>query len=481
MYKQPPSRNNRSKGIKVKHILQICVLVAVCFWLLYQVKHSHEKRKEFESADEKVVKNVRSDSEIQRFGRKDIPRITEITKSGENHDDDDDEDKDGEEEENKHEKDELEQEVSRVTEKDDERGGGDDEIDEHELEKTEEEEVDEEKAREDKESDTEENHEENKESEDTHEEGHPEEVENDESGKEDHTELEENGDVDKEDHGEQEGALDDQDHDSERNTRQAQEELYKADDASSEVAHNVQLVDQETENATMSHGREIYGKINVGLESEIKSSNNSDELIQEVLTKDVDSAASNATITEQKIGEVNTTKPDDSSIQNATLPEITSNSTVTDGELSATSLSNGTQIAFDSNSSQNVSVALKPTDDKNQQETAETAIRTENVPNTNTTLSSFDALNGKNATESAKEDSIGDVSEVVKSEDTEKDDSNENSDSHTNENIDATQQDAIDASDTNTLIQDEKESRIDLDTLPEIKSEVHNTEDSAAE
>ncbi|CAO2813586.1 unnamed protein product [Amaranthus hypochondriacus] len=421
MYKQPPSRNNRSKGIKVEHILQICVLVDVCFWLLYQVKHSHEKRKEFESADEKVVKNVRSDSEIQRFGRKDIPRITEITKIGENHDDDDDEDKDGEEEENKHEEDELEQEVSRVTEKDDERGGGDDEIDEHELEKTEEEEVDEEKAREDKESDTEENHEENKESEDAHEEGHPEEVENDESGKEDHIELEENGDVDKEDHGEQEGASDDQDHDSERNTRQAQEELYKADDASSEVAHNVQLVDQETENATMSHGREIYGKINVGLESEIKSSNNSDELIQEVLTKDVDSAASNATITEQKI------------------------------------------------------------DDKNQQETAETAIRTENVPNTNTTLSSFDALNGKNATESAKEDSIGDVSEVVKSKDTEKDDSNENSESHTNENTDATQQDAIDASDTNTLIQDEKESRIDLDTLPEIKSEVHNTEDSAAE
>ena len=457
--------------------MQICVLVAVCFWLLYQVKHSHEKRKEFESADEKVVKNVQSDSEIQRFGRKDIPRITEITKSGENHDEDE-EDKDGEEEENKHEEDESEQEISRVTEKDDERGGGDDDIDEHELEKTEEEEVDEEKASEDKESDTKENHEENKESEDGHEEGHPEEEENDESGKEDHTELEENGDVDKDDHGEQEGASDDQDHDSERNTRQAQEELYKADDASSEVAHNVQSVDQETKNATMSHGREIYGKINVGLEHEIKSSINSDELIQEVQTKDVNSAASNATITEQKISEVNTTKPDDSSIRNATLPEITSNSTVTDGELSATSLSNGTQIAFDSNLSQNISVELKPTDDKNHQEMAE--IRTENVPNTNTPLSSFDSSNGKNVTESAKENSIGDASEAVKSEDSGKDDTDENSESHSNENTDATQQDAIDASDNSTLIQDE-ESRIDLDTLPEIKSEVHNTEDSVAE
>ena len=101
MYKQSPSRNYRSKGIRVKHILQLCVLVAVCFWLLYQLKISHEKRKEFESNDEKLAEKVRSDGVIRRLGRKDIPRITEIAKNGEKHEEDE-EDEYSENDENKH-------------------------------------------------------------------------------------------------------------------------------------------------------------------------------------------------------------------------------------------------------------------------------------------------------------------------------------------------------------------------------------------
>ena len=64
MYKQSPSRNYRSKEIRVKQISQNCVLVAIYFWLLYQLKHSHEKRKEFESDNKKVAEKVRSDGEV---------------------------------------------------------------------------------------------------------------------------------------------------------------------------------------------------------------------------------------------------------------------------------------------------------------------------------------------------------------------------------------------------------------------------------
>lgn len=67
-------------------------------------------------------------------------------------------------------------------------------------------------------------------------------------------------------------------------------------------------------------------------------------------------------------------------------------------------------------------------------------------------MSSFDDLNGKNATESAKENSVGDASEAVKSEDSGKDDTDENSTAHSNEGADATQQDAVDASDASMLI-----------------------------
>ncbi|KAH6813461.1 hypothetical protein C2S51_022479 [Perilla frutescens var. frutescens] len=43
MYRQYSSRIQRNRGIKVKHALRICLLVAVCFWLIYQAKHSHEE------------------------------------------------------------------------------------------------------------------------------------------------------------------------------------------------------------------------------------------------------------------------------------------------------------------------------------------------------------------------------------------------------------------------------------------------------
>ncbi|CAO2815864.1 unnamed protein product [Amaranthus hypochondriacus] len=426
MYKQSPSRNYRSKGIRVKHILQLCVLVAVCFWLLYQLKHSHEKRKEIESNDKKVAEKVQSAGEIRRLGRKDMPRITEIAKNGEKHEEDE-EDEDSEEDENKHLDDESEREDSL-----EERISGDDEMYEREPDKTEEEEVDEEKERDENPAETEEN-------EDTHEE----EEENDESGKEDHTELEEHIDDD------------DRDLDSERSFDEALGVLHKADDASSEVAHNVQSFNQKTENVTMGHGREIYGKTNFEQEHGTKLSDNTDEYFKDVLLKDnVNSAASYAT-TKPKMSKVNGTKPGDSSVQN---------STVTDRELSATVLPNRTQTLLDFNLSQNGTVEFKATvtDDKNQQETAENAVKIENV-NTNTTSAS----NNKNATDTAEDNAVGDATQVMKSEDSGIGDTDEISVFRSNDGTDAIQHDPIDAS--------------DLNTLPEIQSEVHDTEDAVSE
>ncbi|PQQ10772.1 neurofilament medium polypeptide [Prunus yedoensis var. nudiflora] len=53
MLKQSPSRNQRSKGFKVKHALQMFLLLAICIWLLYQLKHSHDK-KAYEESSAKI-------------------------------------------------------------------------------------------------------------------------------------------------------------------------------------------------------------------------------------------------------------------------------------------------------------------------------------------------------------------------------------------------------------------------------------------
>ncbi|XP_021776179.1 myb-like protein X [Chenopodium quinoa] len=504
MFKQSPSRNNRSKGIKVKHILQICVLLAVCIWLIYQVKHSHEKRQEYEVKDDKDVGKVQSDGVIPRIGRKDIPRITEVDTNGEKHEEDEDE-KD-EEEDNKHEEDESEIEDVKIVEREEERGGGDDEIDEHEPEKTEieseHEEEDEDKEREEKEDVTEENHE-----------GQPEKEDNEENAeKEVHTESEEHGDVGKEDHGEQEITSDDQDHDVGRtNTREAQEMLYRADDASSEVAHNVQSVISETENVTSDHGNEMWGNINFGQEHENKTSDNAEELIKpDVQPRDVNIGTSNLTVTEPKNYKVNLTKPDDSSLQNSTLPENTSNSTVVGGQLSATLLSTETLTTLDSIVSQNGTLELPgdkepklpgnvleqdvkielATDDKSRQETSADGNKTEDVNTNNgeslsshnsTFSTSHDSTNDKDTKEAAKNSSVDNENQGDKLDNSGEAASDEITEFHSDEVTGHIQHDPIDASDTTALMQEERESRTDLDTLPEIRNEIQNTDEVVSE
>ncbi|KAK9690519.1 hypothetical protein RND81_09G134000 [Saponaria officinalis] len=288
MYKQSPSRGLKSKGVKLKHVLQVCVLLAICFWLIYQVKHSEKKIGGFDASDEKVVDNVQVDSEILRFGRKDLPRATEIgTRGGEKES----------EEENKPEEDELEREDVKTRETEEEQGRGDDETEENELEKKDaerehergEEEVDDDKEKEDNEEDVEENRTQNVEKEfpekdehfDADEDERAENVEKEFRGKDEHSDADEDEDGRKEDLSDVEDIQEVNKRGDGENadTHDAREEQYKADDASSEVALRVRSIIPKTENVTLDQANDIFGELDIEHKREIKSSD----------TRDVDS------------------------------------------------------------------------------------------------------------------------------------------------------------------------------------------------
>lgn len=84
MLKHSPSRNHRSKGFKVKRFLRISVLLAICFWLVYQVKHSHDKKKLLDESNAKSSTTTHHNDDIMNFGRKGLhPRFEETTKENE--------------------------------------------------------------------------------------------------------------------------------------------------------------------------------------------------------------------------------------------------------------------------------------------------------------------------------------------------------------------------------------------------------------
>ncbi|KAI0487911.1 hypothetical protein KFK09_027734 [Dendrobium nobile] len=55
MFHHSSNRNHRPQGSNVKKILQVVVLLAVACWLLYQVKHSRDKKTEYVGNDEKKL------------------------------------------------------------------------------------------------------------------------------------------------------------------------------------------------------------------------------------------------------------------------------------------------------------------------------------------------------------------------------------------------------------------------------------------
>ncbi|KAH0940772.1 hypothetical protein HID58_000409 [Brassica napus] len=74
MKKQSSSRSQRgSRGIKGKHVVQICVLLGVCIWLIYQVKYSHDKKKELYEGDvKKSTVLLENEEGMVKLGRKDL-------------------------------------------------------------------------------------------------------------------------------------------------------------------------------------------------------------------------------------------------------------------------------------------------------------------------------------------------------------------------------------------------------------------------
>ncbi|KAG6644047.1 hypothetical protein I3843_08G028000 [Carya illinoinensis] len=205
MLKQSPSRNQRSKSFKVKHAIQVCLLLAICIWLLYQVKHSHERKKASEENSRKVSEKFLGGHEIIKLGRKDLHPQVEKTDL-------------------ETERKELEQviEESKPEEIDDGRGGGDDEMvgrDFERVDEAESEEVDDLIDGEDRER-----------------EGGSEELDDEGNGNqiEDGSFLEDDAQIEEE-----------------RNTQEAREENYQGDDASNAVVQNTRSIGTEFESGRL--------------------------------------------------------------------------------------------------------------------------------------------------------------------------------------------------------------------------------------
>ncbi|XP_073148134.1 uncharacterized protein [Henckelia pumila] len=211
MSRQSPNRNQRSKGIKINHVLQICLLVAICFWLIYQVKHSHDRKKEFDKSDEKVLIRRESTDVMIKLGRKDVThsQVEEIVSKNAEHDDELEE----EEEEDKNEEDVQGEKKIRGNENEGLRGEEEEEEEEEEIDEQERERLETEV---DREEDFVDDQEEGQDGDDQeNEEKYSEDTKKDVSHVEDA-----DGDGD------------------DRSSHEAREEHYKADDASS---HDTQL------------------------------------------------------------------------------------------------------------------------------------------------------------------------------------------------------------------------------------------------
>lgn len=475
MYKHSLSRNQRSKGFKAKQILQICVLVAVCFWLVYQVKHSHDKKKAFEESD--ASNSLETFSHHVKFdgGRKDIqdrleekPSTTkrkdeeveeengveeddskheenveeDDNKYEENEDEDDSKheengeeddsknEENGEEGDNKHEVEEEEQEREdnnkNEEKEDDRRGGGDDEIDEHEQEKSEmeiEHEVD---------------------------------VLDEERNREDVNEKEENENEDKDTQNEGGDHVEEHEHG-------AREEQYKGDDASSAVTHISESVSAETERGTLENP------------------------VEKMETKGLEdgNVAFNGTGLSKEKGDIKNVMAKEEGEYKIVLSiqdknPISNSSTTTEAN---TREEMGNDLGKKSTKS-NDTTMMNSTETKTKQEAGGEKINTNRSVNdaqSNYTrnMETFQGESSNSSTiwetdVSAKQKTAGTEENQNENLELEK----ETGESETGEG-DLGHHDPIDNSDSSITL--EKDVRTDLDTLPDIRTEGSNDEEAAAE
>ncbi|KAG8645735.1 cilia- and flagella-associated protein 251 [Manihot esculenta] len=410
MIKRAPSRNARTRGFKVKHVLQICLLLGVCFWLIYQLKHSHDKKKELDEYEAQISVRTQSDVGISNLGRKGLhPRVQELSKDKKHEEEDDEETTVDEEvnkmEENKHEQKQVEGEAKY---EEDEREEGTKHIEEEQEEegtKHEEEEQEEEGTKHEEEEREEGNkHEDDEQEEEIEDErrgggddeigehdqeklgeaDHEEDLVDGERGREEQGEEKESGNDEAEDKEAQSGhetSTEDQDNDGGvQNDHEAREEHYKADDASSAVTHDSQTISAEAENTSSDNSNDNSVTNDLELERNSNSINtndvsgdekNSQSQLEGVVSADNDPPP-NATAAEKKDDKI--INVEDLSTKHATFSSLSNDQPVLSNtskdvnveagnnpeggrtETSGSSQHNGTLLTSDSNQVQNATI-----------------------------------------------------------------------------------------------------------------------------
>ncbi|KAG2704018.1 hypothetical protein I3760_06G164000 [Carya illinoinensis] len=487
MIKRSPSRNHRSKGVKVKHVLQICLLLGVCFWLIYQVKHSHDKKKEFDGKDAKLSVKTQSGNELLKFGRKDLhPRLEEVPEI-EKHVEEEEEETGGEEEENKHDEEERDEEENRHEEKeqdeeenkhevedqeeeenkseeieDEERGAGNDGIDENDQEKLDgdvdhdEELIDEEKEGEEEDKESERNESDNKES-------------------------------------QVETSLEDQDRDG--GNHEAREEQYKGDDASSAVTHDAQTIISEADRLSSGNSIEI-SEMNI-LDQENKSNGTQETDTDQnnpaikVVESEIDNngTSPNAITIEQK-GNNGSSNSVDGLVENSTRtaqstdqPKASNDTTLVSKEVSN---NNSDEVSTDRNNSTDTGIGTSGFSLQNGIVNISDSAHAQNIT---ADLSSVQALEMEQNEKITTETEDGSVSSISKENTdatknkadgkSELDRTNESTDNSSRDEVpDAVEHNPVDASDSHIALDERVDTK--LDKMPEIRTEGENSKAVAA-
>ncbi|KAJ6847014.1 uncharacterized protein M6B38_284405 [Iris pallida] len=448
MLRQASSRNQRAKGFRLKHALQIGILVAICIWLLYQVKHSHDKKRAYDARNSKVVtKVIENPEDFFNFGRKDLTR-TEAATVHTNH----------KEEESEETQEEEEPEIKQEETEDEEvRGAEQDGIDAQDQENAD---------------------------------GEAEHVE-------DPTEEE-----DKEGQMEETDQSDSQDHEG---GTQAREENYKRDDASSAVVHDTRATESETvtinakstgEEQLVDVSKGDFDSISDGSKVDVSEDNTEkqEKEAENVVSGTVDgSKGDNGTIdgSMNDLSDVvkdNGTMPDVNFVSNGTsaASALISNSTIVEYRIETDLLTNNTTEA-ESNSqmelSANSTASISVNQTEGQNNSTLNELHTE-VQTSNDTVS-LDSSRDPNDKGAQGEEVESKVENVVyrdeKSNSTNVLDSGEQSttSSATNGNEDAGLQETDDS--LHAVMEEERDARTDLSTLPSIENEAKTVDEEAAE
>ncbi|KAG4209635.1 hypothetical protein ERO13_A03G213300v2 [Gossypium hirsutum] len=543
MFKKISSRNQRSKGIRIKHVLQICLLLGVCFWLIYQVKRSHDKRKEFDAKDAKVSVKEQADDLILKFGRKDLPHVQEASKNFKHEEEEEeenvieDENKHDEEQEEKTKRQEAEEhegakkhveeervEGSKHEEEEKEEGSKHEEEEEEETNKHEEDEEAEEvrSKHEDEEQEAEIKDEEaedegkvvgDDEVDENEQERADAEVGNEEELMDEEKEREAEGDdkenEEKEGHEGNEESANDQNVDGgDRDTHEAREEQYKGDDASSAVSHDTQITTSETDKLEMENPNDNL-TTNV-LEQESKANatekTDGDENKSEGKQSEGGSSStgdenkSDLKADEGKHSEtgsyLNTTdsKANDHDTGSSNSEHISLQNTTDTTELIVQASNNTTEESKETNneaakeipgSLQNGTSALDTTgggrviEEIYKEKAKETVVDASKIENVVDDTPRINVTTEGIGFESSTNKETTDNEKQEGDNESDGKDENEDTSSY-NETVDGNHNDPIDTSD-NSVSQEEKGTEIDLSTLPDTTTEGANNEDSVAE